>query len=586
LSAGGKEVLIKSVAQAIPVYSMACFRLPRGLCEHINSLIRGFWWGSKEGKRKPHWVSWQVMTSPKYMGGLGFRDLELFNLALLARQGWRLLQDPSSLSARILKAVYFPSTSFLDAELGSSPSQIWRSILDGREVLKQGITRRIGNGRSTPIWSCNWIPREPLLRPLMPLVPNPPQMVHELINHTEAAWNTDLVRQVFLPMDADAILSIPLCTRIVEDFWAWHFEKRGIFSVRSAYRMLVETKIRRENWLEGAPGPSSSEEAAKTWTKLWKMSIPSKLKIFVWRFAHQSIPSADVLHHRKMATTSTCSLCGSADSWRHSLLDCMMARCTWALADANVAEHMILCSESRAKQWLFFMHDSLSHDEFTRMIVTLWAIWTARRKAIHDSIFQSPEQIHRFVESYLFELGTAYARPERVQPPSVRDTRNRWVPSTSAHAKINVDGAFAQNGSVGAATAFCRNEKGDYLGASALVVPNITDPTVLEALACREGLSLAEDLNLSSIHLATDCQGLVEEIKSGSSAQYGAIIQEIQTRHIPFTSCFFTFESRTCNFEAHSLAKHASSLGVGRHLWLDLPYDQVNIPVNILQENE
>ena len=42
LSAGGKEVLIKSVAQAIPTYSMACFKLPRGLCEHINSLIRKF----------------------------------------------------------------------------------------------------------------------------------------------------------------------------------------------------------------------------------------------------------------------------------------------------------------------------------------------------------------------------------------------------------------------------------------------------------------------------------------------------------------------------------------------------------------
>jgi hypothetical protein len=53
LSAGVKEVLIKSVAQAIPVYSMACFRLPRGLCDRINSLIRQFWWGSKEGKRKP-----------------------------------------------------------------------------------------------------------------------------------------------------------------------------------------------------------------------------------------------------------------------------------------------------------------------------------------------------------------------------------------------------------------------------------------------------------------------------------------------------------------------------------------------------
>ena len=57
LSSAGKEVLVKSVAQAVPVFSMSCFKLLRGLCEHLNMLIRKFWWGSKEGKRKPHWVT-------------------------------------------------------------------------------------------------------------------------------------------------------------------------------------------------------------------------------------------------------------------------------------------------------------------------------------------------------------------------------------------------------------------------------------------------------------------------------------------------------------------------------------------------
>ena len=210
LSAGGKDVQI--IAQAIPDYSMACFRLPRGLCEHINSIIHKFWWGSKNGERKPHWVSWDVMTMPKFMGGLGFRELELFKLALLACRSWRIIQDPNSFSARILKAVYFPNSSILEARLGSHPSQIWRAIIDGRDVLAQGIMKRIGDCRSTRIWEDNLLPRDNMLGPLKSRVAEAPQYEHQIIDHTSASWKEDMIRDIFLPMDAATILAIPLCT--------------------------------------------------------------------------------------------------------------------------------------------------------------------------------------------------------------------------------------------------------------------------------------------------------------------------------------------------------------------------------------
>lgn len=82
-------------------------------------------------------------------------DLKLFNLSLLARQSWRILQEPSSLSARILKAVYFLEGSILTVELGPRPSQIWLAILEGRDILKQGIIRRTGNGLIIHIWEDN-----------------------------------------------------------------------------------------------------------------------------------------------------------------------------------------------------------------------------------------------------------------------------------------------------------------------------------------------------------------------------------------------------------------------------------------------
>lgn len=86
------------------------------------------------------------MSQAKIRGGLGFKDLSCFNQVLVAKQGWRIMQAPDSLVARILKARYFKHSTFMEAGLGSKPSYIWRSILWGREVLSKGYRWRIGNG--------------------------------------------------------------------------------------------------------------------------------------------------------------------------------------------------------------------------------------------------------------------------------------------------------------------------------------------------------------------------------------------------------------------------------------------------------
>jgi hypothetical protein len=130
LSQSGKEILLKAVIQAIPTYTMSVFQLPKALCRKINALMNKFFWGFKDNQQKMIWMSWDRMGRAKQKGGLGFRDLEFFNLAMLAKQGWRFLHNPDSLVAQIMKEKYYPQQGFLEASLGNRPSFAWRSIFN------------------------------------------------------------------------------------------------------------------------------------------------------------------------------------------------------------------------------------------------------------------------------------------------------------------------------------------------------------------------------------------------------------------------------------------------------------------------
>jgi len=102
-------------------------------------------------------------------------------------------------------------------------------------------------------------------------------------------------------MDAEVASSIPLPMRRYDDFWAWHYEKSGLFSVRLAYRMLVQRQENVTAWLENKPGHLDVEADEQEWSAIWQLKVPSKIRVFLWRLARHSIPTADVLCRRHMA---------------------------------------------------------------------------------------------------------------------------------------------------------------------------------------------------------------------------------------------------------------------------------------------
>ena len=122
-------------------------------------MMSKFWWGQKDREKKLAWVSWEKLCTPKSEGGMGCRDLKAFNLALLAKQGWRIIQNPHSLVHKVFNAKYFMDSPFEEAELGRRPSYAWRSIIAARQVIDRGSRWCIGNGVSVSIWKDRWIPK-------------------------------------------------------------------------------------------------------------------------------------------------------------------------------------------------------------------------------------------------------------------------------------------------------------------------------------------------------------------------------------------------------------------------------------------
>jgi hypothetical protein len=235
MSFGGKEALLKAVIQAIPAYAMSVFKLPKQIIKGIITAISQFWWGDDDQQKHMHWFAWWKMCVSKKQGGMGFRDLHCFNLAMLAKQCWRLIAEPDSLCAKVLGAKYFPSGDILNCQLKNGSSYTWQSIWAGIQTFKRGYIWRVGDGSQINIWDDPWVPCSPNRKIATRRGNIVYNKVSELIDVETGRWDEELIRELFWPVDAQRILNIPLARGMMDDFISWHLTKQGIFSVRSCY---------------------------------------------------------------------------------------------------------------------------------------------------------------------------------------------------------------------------------------------------------------------------------------------------------------------------------------------------------------
>jgi hypothetical protein len=147
-------------------------------------------------------------------------------------------------------------------------------------------------------------------------------LVQELVNPFTGEWNEEVLDANFEAVDVQAILQTPL-GHLDEDLWAWQLERHGNFSVRSAYRALLQAST-VNNPVTGSRGTEQS-----FWKNLWRLRVPPKVRNYWWRVIKGFIPCREVLRDRHIEKIPFCKSCGRVESIKHALFECTWAKLFW-----------------------------------------------------------------------------------------------------------------------------------------------------------------------------------------------------------------------------------------------------------------
>ena len=396
--------------------------------------------------------------------------------------------------------------------------------------------------------------------------------VEELIDAETGTWDEQLIRDTFWPIDALRILNIPLVHHMMNDFVGWHYNKSGIFSVRSCYH--VEWEHQHGQKLRRTSGYGSSS-TLQIWKILWSLNVPAKIKIHCWRALHGAIPCNGVLANRHMQPSSQCTLCNTGcESIRHAFFSCPRVQEIWRILGMEETISQVGNVEVEGRSTLeALLRDKTAKAPRIEMVerndlvaVAVWYIWWERRKATHGETVQSPARTAHATTTLVLN----YTRAKKKRPGI---HRHGWVKPRENYVKLNVDASFNVDAGTGSTGVVIRDDKGFFLAASCRGLPFVSDPATAEAHVLRDGLILAGQLGCNRIEVNSDSMEVIETMRNGGNSLgvAAAIYEECTMLCRNFGVVIFDHSLREANMAAHLVASHAEgSMSV---VWHEDPPD-------------
>ncbi|GAU24809.1 hypothetical protein TSUD_157220 [Trifolium subterraneum] len=427
LSKADKEIMIKSVLQAIPSYVMSMFILPASFIHDIEKMINAFWWRSgstnNNNTKGIHWLAWERLAYPKAHAGLGFRNFEAFNKAMVAKQVWNIVQNPNSLVAKLIKARYFPRSSLFEAPLGYNPGFAWRSMWQARQILSLGCRCRIGSGVNIRVMHDPWL-RGSANR----WVPSPPPA-------------------------AEKILETPLVSSVREDKVVWEEERNGCYSVKSGYQLAMRYIICSDKY-----------HVMGNWNGIWKAQAPHKARHLLWRLCRGCLPTRSRLLERRVECTLNCPVYDEEiEDELHIFFRCAVARDSWSAAGLSSVLHNATYQQTNVMDRIFTICSNESSDNVGRVAMLLWCIWHNRNDKLWNDNVQMPRQIGRHAFDAWHDWYSLHKLQSNTGSGTIEADLVRWEKPALDWVKCNVDVAFV-SGSRRTSMGLCfRDNSGHFM---------------------------------------------------------------------------------------------------------------------------
>jgi hypothetical protein len=286
------------------------------------------------------------------------------------------------------------------------------------------------------------------------------------------------LNQNLLPMDVQAVKCITLGQR-QDDFWAWSGERHGLYTVRSAYRLLatldVQERDHGESWASHSGGNNDPY-----WHTLWKTKVPPKVRVFWWRVSHDFIPCRENLCRRHLEPIGTCYFCGNGKECTFRAL----TQCTFAITFWDRLKSLtgVKLPHLHPETWTRDLLDNACCPEADRGVILcgMWSLWCSRNDRRHGKAPIDPRLAIIWALESCIHLSAGAGADDS---GNSRLRTARWCPPTQGTLKINSDGAYLQDRSTGAAGAVLRDSSGIMCAVSARWLGPVGSPLIAEAEA-------------------------------------------------------------------------------------------------------